>query len=238
MDILHGNTRARSEHGKRPRHFRDAGVGRHVHEGRAVAAVGTAGTDLEGHIVRQLSQALSFTGLFIRMLIEKLVAEQRLTLETVTGFAYLSPLFDPARRPIIETGLRAYFDGQWLVAIHLLIPQIENAVRRLIELAGGATLKKGRSGGMLLRNLDELLRDERTISLLTGDGAGHLQVLLTDPRGWNVRNNVCHGLTRTEDLGPVIADRLLHALLLLGTVRVVSGCLTGEEPEGGDGQGS
>jgi len=47
----------------------------------------------------------------------------------------------------------------------------------------------------------------------------YLRILLTDARGWNVRNEVSHGLASFEMMSLAVADRVVHALLLLALVR-------------------
>lgn len=188
------------------------------HDGRAVAGVGPLDADPEGNLIRHVAQMMGYTTWSVRAVIERLVA-RGLTVEQVANFVYLSPVMDTTKRPIIEAGLRAYLTGDWLVAIHLLVPQIEDTVRRLVAMSGGQTMKKGRNDGMLLRNLDELLRDAGAEHALGLDATFYLRVLLTDQRGWNVRNDVAHGITSMEGFVAAPADRLFHALLLLGTLR-------------------
>ena len=48
----------------------------------------------------------------------------------------------------------------------------------------------------------------------------YFRVLLTDKRGWNLRNNVAHGMSVMKDFDKQTADRLLHAFLCLGLVRL------------------
>ncbi|WP_367270581.1 DUF4209 domain-containing protein [uncultured Rikenella sp.] len=40
--------------------------------------------------------------------------------------------------------------------------------------------------------------------------------LLTDNRGWNLRNEVCHGLTEISQFDQMTVNRIIHALLCLG----------------------
>jgi hypothetical protein len=189
------------------------------HDGRAVAGVGPLDADPEGNLVRHVAQMMNFVTWSIRAVVERLTAARGLSVENVTAFLYQSPIFDPRKRPIVETGLRAYLSGDWLVAIHLLVPQIEDTVRRLVAATNGPTMKKGRNDGVLLRNLDELLRDEGAEQVLGADATFYLRVLLTDQRGWNVRNDVAHGITPLKQFTTAPADRLFHALLLLGSLR-------------------
>ena len=202
------------------------------HDGRAVAGVGPLAADPEGNLVRQVAQTMNFVTWSLRAVVERLTEVRNLGVENVTAFVYQSPVMDTAKRPIVETGLRAYLSGDWLVAVHLLVPQIEDTVRRLVGMTGGQTMKKGRNDGVLLRNLDELLRDETAERILEADATFYLRVLLTDQRGWNVRNDVAHGITPLEQFTAAPADRLFHALLLLGSLRAMAtGASEGETAE-------
>ena len=106
-----------------------------------------------------------------------------------------------------------------MTAVHLLIPQIENALRVLLEKAGGSVLKPARGGGFNLKVLDDLLRDPLLIQVFGEDIVFYFHALLVDPRGWNLRNCVCHGLCDASEFGPSMSDRIIHVLLCLALVR-------------------
>lgn len=105
-----------------------------------------------------------------------------------------------------------------VVAIHLLIPQIEEATRNLIELSGGVVLKKNRGGGFQLKTFDDILRDEIITQVLGEDIQIYLRVLFTDQRGWNLRNDVCHGMSDISSFSYQSAERILHVLIILGAI--------------------
>jgi hypothetical protein len=80
----------------------------------------------------------------------------------------------------------------------------------LLEISGGAVYIPNRYGGLALRILDETLRKDTVIKVLTENLVKCLRVLLTDQRGWNLRNEVCHGMLHPERLGIAVTDRLFH----------------------------
>lgn len=116
-------------------------------------------------------------------------------------------------------GIKAYLDDDFLVALHILIPQIEASIRNLAEKIGAPILKPSRSGGFHYKNLDDLLTDENIIDVLGEDMCLYLRTLLTDPRGWNLRNNICHGISPIETFNQIAADRVFHVLLCLALVK-------------------
>jgi hypothetical protein len=189
------------------------------HKGRPIANVGSLEDDLDGNIVHQMSQNMVISSSFLHHVLAEIIKKFNMTADNLLDYIYESPLFQDEKRAIIKAGLSAYFEENHLVAIHLLVPQIEEAIRHFIEITGGSVLKQSRDGGLQLKMLDELLRDERVSDVFGGDAAFYFRVVLSDQRGWNVRNNVCHGLLPSQDFNHVISERLLHVLLRLALAR-------------------
>ena len=129
-----------------------------------------------------------------------------------------SPVIQKNRLAIFERAVESYFAKDYLVFIHLVIPQIEEAIRNILEFNGGNVLKFNK-GIYNLRLLEDILRDE-VINIIFGeDLQTYIRILFTDARGWNVRNEVCHGLRDIELLDKSVADRILHILLIVGMVK-------------------
>lgn len=188
-------------------------------KGQPVAQIGSLEEDIDGHVVRHTGQNMVFSAFFLRKVIEGLKAKYKLSAKKILDHIYISPIFEVGKRSIIEAGLKAYFKKDYLVAVHLLIPQIEDAVRNLVEFTGGVIYKKGRSGGLFLKTFDEILHDEIVIQSLGENAVLYLRILFTDQRGWNLRNSVCHGISPADSFNSTIADRVFHTLLLLGQLR-------------------
>lgn len=187
-------------------------------KGRVVAKIGSLEDDIEGHIVRRVSESLTFSSMLLRLTLQEAIKNLGLGTKSIMDFISKSPIINSERLPIIEKGVKAYFDQDYLVAIHLLIPQIEEAMRNLIEISGGNVLRP-KNGGYQLRTFDDLLRDEIIEASLGEDLAIYFRILFTDQRGWNLRNEVCHGIASPNKFDTQTADRLLHGLLTLGLLR-------------------
>jgi hypothetical protein len=193
----------------------------HDHHGRPVAVVGPITKDLDGHIAKQIAENIAFpvATIFVRELMVALVEKYNLSKDAILNLLYKSPLFHEEKRSILSIGIDAYLKEDAIIAIHLLVPQAEDAVRRLVELSGGSVIKFWRTGGFSLKTFDELLRHESIAAAFGKDAQLYLRVLYTDPRGLNLRNDVCHGNKRGDDLGMTLADRVFHSLLLLSLAR-------------------
>ena len=192
-------------------------------KGRVKAIVGGIETDLEGNLVVHISMSMKFNAIFINAVIEEGKQRGIFTIENILSFITKSPSINTDRIPIITRGLEAYFNQDYLVSTHLLIPQLEEAIRNILEIGNIPTLKPNKSGkGFQLRILDEMLRDPIAVQLLTDDFANYLRILLTDNRGWNLRNDICHGIASPDLFNKMTADRIIHALLCFGVFRIKS----------------
>jgi len=184
-------------------------------QGRIIATIGPLDEDLEGNIVYEMAQTLGFSGIFLNHVLNATISKFNLKSQHLIDYLYQSPVFDERKRDAITKGIELYLSGEYFLAIHILIPQIENIIRRTLEMRGGPVLKLQPGGYYKFRLLDEILRDPIIEEVLGEDTAVYLRTLLTDRRGWNIRNKVCHGLATAENLNKWVADRLIHVLLLL-----------------------
>ena len=186
--------------------------------GQRLAVVGSVDDDLEGNLVQHIAQRFQFMAPYLRVTLDE--ARRRIGLDTalVMAEARKSPVFDQEKLPLLEEGLRGFFADQHAVAVHLLVPQIEAAIRRLAIISGVMPYKRKKED-LEMRSLGSLLGDPQLEAVLDPRLALYLTVLLTDVRGWNLRNQVCHGLLQAAQIGPVLADRILHVILLLTRIR-------------------
>ena len=188
-------------------------------DGRTVAHVGPLESDLEGQVLSHIGQNMQLSVPWLREVFARGVSSGSLSQKSLLDFILACPLFPEKRKSIIETGIRAYLTADSIAAIHMLVPQVEQAIRQLAILVGAPVYAQRRGGGLHVRTLDDLLRDEAISAALNEDVVTYLRVLLTDARGWNIRNSVCHGLTPVTMLTMPVADRAVHAMLALALVR-------------------
>lgn len=192
------------------------------HKGRPIATIGSVEDDLEGHVIHQLSSNLNTNAFFLRHSLKKALEVYNIKVQDLTDFVLASPIFEETKKDLIQVGIQAYLNQDYISAIHILVPQTEAAIRSLVELTGGATSKRNRHGGLQLRTFDDLLRDENVEECFGIDLSFYFRVLLTEQRGWNIRNNICHGISPSGTFNHSIADRVIHVILCLAQVRMLS----------------
>lgn len=188
-------------------------------DGRTIAEIGPLSEDLEGQLVVHISHNLHIAMPWLRETLRRASSSKVITSDSVEAFLFESPLFLENRRSQIGRGLLAYFEEDAIASIQVLVPQVEQAIRQLTNLIGAPIYTQRRGGGLHVRSLDDLLRDTAVVSILGTDVAAYLRLLLTDARGWNVRNIVTHGLASDGMLSMTVSDRVMHALLVLACYR-------------------
>ena len=188
-------------------------------QGRPIANIGSIENDLEGQLVLRISEKLNFDALFLHLILQGGIDRAFLNGQSIRSFLSESAIITENRLNIIEKALEAYFAGDHLSFSHLIIPQIEEAIRNLVEGNGG-NIQKFKNGVFNLRTFDDILRDPIVERVMGDDSQTYFRILFTDPRGWNLRNEVCHGLVEFELFDKQTADRILHALLCLGMIRI------------------
>jgi hypothetical protein len=103
-----------------------------------------------------------------------------------------NPFVPPGHEGIFLRGIHAGFEGDFLLATHLLVPQFERSLRRYLKQCGVVTwiLKDGLQKEP---DLGGMLSLPRTKELLGEDLVFDLRGILTEKFGVNLRNDMAHG---------------------------------------------
>lgn len=193
-------------------------------DGRPVAHIGSMQADRDGRVYQHMGQNLQFEAPFLRHLLITLLARHNLKSESVANEVFKSSLFRADRKSVIQRGIEACLAGDHVIAAHLLIPQLEQALRNLAIASGSSVYKPDRRrGGIQYKVLDDLLREDAVVRALSERVTRYFRIVLTDPRGWNLRNDLMHGILGPDQLSSATSDRLLHVMLTLSRVRASTG---------------
>ncbi|MBI4661806.1 MAG: DUF4209 domain-containing protein [Verrucomicrobia bacterium] len=112
-----------------------------------------------------------------------------------------NPFVPAGREPIFVRGLFAGLNGDFLIAAHLLVPQVENSIRQLLYNYAGEhrTSKLKNDLTQPERDLNELLYRDDVKRIIGEDLLFDLQSLMIEPGfGANLRNHLAHGLMDTD----------------------------------------
>lgn len=105
-----------------------------------------------------------------------------------------SPFIPPGHAMSFSLGLHAGFHQRLIESTHILVGQIEAAIRHVLNSQKVITSKLSAEGIQEERNLNELLAMPETTEVFGEDIVFDLQSLLVERFGGNLRNNVAHGL--------------------------------------------
>jgi len=122
--------------------------------------------------------------------------EHRIRIDDFFPIVSNNPFIPPGREYIYAQGLYSGMIGDFLTSTHLLIPQIENSVRYLLQ-----------QHGYITSGIDQGIQDERSLNttlkpelkekleeILGKDIVFDLRGLLVERFGQNLRNRMAHGL--------------------------------------------
>jgi hypothetical protein len=190
-------------------------------DGFSSALIGSVKKDLDGRAIHHGANFLANSAPFLHVSLARFREKHAVDLERLVSWLKLSPLFPEPRLKLVTEGLAAWFAEDWVKAIHVLIPQVEAAVRDLLAKLGGSVMRPDRHhGGFQAIGLGEAVRDEMFRAKVPDAMRFHLQVLLHDPRGINLRNSLAHGFAAPELFDRGLGNWMVHLVLMLGVLRL------------------
>jgi hypothetical protein len=131
--------------------------------------------------------------------LEILRLEHRLRAEDFTTIANRSPIVPKDRKQLMGRALFAGYDDDFVVALHILVPQIEHMVRWHLKAAGIKTTNLDKDGIENENGLSTLMDIPEVTQIFGDDLAFELKALFCDPFGPNLRNELAHGLLSEDE---------------------------------------
>lgn len=152
----------------------------------------------------------------------QLLQEHNVKLGDMLTLVKYSPFVPENREQIYARGLHAGMTGDFVVAVHLLIPQIENSIREILEHKGIAVSKVDDQGIQNERDLNDILYEPALKEVLGEDIVFDLQGLLIERHGSNFRNRLAHGLVSDDGFYIVEVHYLWWLILRIVCLPVIA----------------
>ena len=171
-------------------------------DGRAVARRQGSGVDRAARDVQVLAEATqachllctaTVTGMIMPAL-ETMWREMHFDLGTFEALASRAPLVPNERAALVAQGLHAGWCGDFVQAVHILVPQFEHIVRMKLKAAGALTTTHDAAGLDTEIGLSNLIERPEMRDAFDIDLTFTIRALMCDPAGPNLRNMVAHGL--------------------------------------------
>lgn len=138
---------------------------------------------------------------FIKPALDILMKEHNINFDSLKNIIEKSCIVPESRRAQWLKGILYGFRGEFDVALHLLIPQFENGLRLLLGFHGESVWTVDNKTSIHSEKSLTLLLDMPTMIQLFGDDlVFHLKCLLTEKSGFNIRNEISHGLADEVEL--------------------------------------
>lgn len=133
---------------------------------------------------------------------QQLLLEHPVRLQDLRPLVTQSCLVPEGHEGLFARGFLAGFQGDFISACHILIPQLENGLRVFVERALGKVLIKHNDDGTQMAGLmGRILAVPELEGVLGEDLLFDLRGLLIEQDAVNLRNNLCHGLLPDDGFG-------------------------------------
>ena len=154
---------------------------------------------------KQFVSHINYVSIVLSLSIRDYENEGKIIVKDYVNYLTSFGLHEKSVLCLIERGIQKHYEEDYISSIHILIPQLENTLRILLEQKGVGVIKTKKSMPMYL-TLFHLINNGTEI--LGNDLAEFLKLKLADPTSDNLRNRVCHSLY--EDFSETKGYKPLH----------------------------
>jgi lysyl-tRNA synthetase class 1 len=185
-------------------------------DNHVAAQVGSVADDPFGRLIQQAAQSMSLADIWLIKALDKAIEVHGITPRHVASWAARTKLFDDLS--LLVEGLMAWYDQDFVKAVHVLVPQAEVGLRGIVSKLGRPITKPHPTvpGVSVAIGMGDILYSKEIAEALGPDLTLHFLTLYADPRGFNLRNDLAHGLLRADRIHFPLACRVIHTLLVLG----------------------
>lgn len=188
-------------------------------DGFTEAKVGSLAEDPDGRAFMHAGQLFSWQSPFLNAAFQRAREKHGLSAEQIMVHVRMCPFFAEERLPLVQKGVEAWLADDFTTAIHILVPQVEAALRDCLASLGGAVRRPNQSGGFYSITLGDVLTAPAFKAKFPADLRFHLRALYTDPRALNLRNHLAHGLMHPSAFHRGIGNLVMHSVLLIAMLR-------------------
>jgi hypothetical protein len=151
----------------------------------------------------------------LNYLFHGLIEEGKITKASLIYYFQSWELFDLSDLPFLDKGISHYFEGDYVSALHLLIPRIEHILKSAFEKLDIPLLVLPNEHQIREQTLGDFLnRDD--VKKVVGESVWYyLNYVLINEIGLNLRNEIAHGWIKIESCDKYSVQVVLFCILLL-----------------------
>jgi Domain of unknown function (DUF4209) len=185
-------------------------------DNHVAAKVGSVTDDPFGRLIQHAAQSMAFDDIWRIRALHRAIENHGIRPGHFVSWAARTALFDDLT--LLMEGVTAWYDHDFVKAVHVLVPQVEVGLRGIASKLGRPTTKPHSTvaGVNVAIGMGDILYSKEISENLGADLTLHFLTLYADPRGFNLRNDIAHGLLRADRIHFQLASRVMHTLLVLG----------------------
>ncbi len=189
-------------------------------DGRPVSQPRNPEQQREDNVRNNYQMEMALRTVFLSAALNELRERMTLTADEFISTLLQSPFFTDRDLAIEGVGFTRLIEGDFVSALHILVPRIEEAIRRQAAALGCDTTAI-RNGIMTEKSLDRLLDDDDVEALLrlVPQLYDYVRELLIEHVGPNLRNKIAHGMITHAECGQDNADRVVLVFLVMSLYR-------------------
>lgn len=183
------------------------------------ANVGSVQDDPLGRLLQQAIMDFGLSQIWLQEAINKLFETHDIYPDHFATWANRSGIFEDIT--FVREGIQAWFAGDLTKALHVLVPQAERGLRGIAGQLGHPVTKAHSTvpGASVALTMGDNLYTHEIAESLGPDISLYFLALYADPRGYNLRNQVAHGLIKPSEVGEHLVNLVVHTFLVFGIWR-------------------
>ncbi|MGD6809868.1 MAG: DUF4209 domain-containing protein [Candidatus Bathyarchaeia archaeon] len=197
-----------------------------IRDGNPVLRSKTRDEIFEEQVVDRILMDYKVKASIFGYIIDALIEKKGLDADFMVPFLLGTQAFENSSGELLKAGFERYFKADYVSCLHVLVPQIETALRSILHRLGVPTTVLDKDS-VQEKLLGTILREEK-INLLFGESiVYYLKAVLEDKRGDNLRNDIAHGLISIDNCSKQSANTIFHIFLILASITINHGLCLG-----------
>lgn len=121
-------------------------------------------------------------------------------------------------KEVIKIGIERLFDDDYISCLHILVPQFENLFRTFFEWGGFATTSVKIGSIQHEQNFNDFIRNQYVIDNIEPDLLYMIDFIMVNNIGYNLRNNIAHGLAELSTYRIGISLMVLYLFFMMTNI--------------------
>ncbi|PGZ76948.1 hypothetical protein COE55_18490 [Priestia megaterium] len=176
-------------------------------------------TERENQLAQEITMGFQISSQYLFTIMNEFIKKHQLNENTFTEILSNKLIHDKKMETLLKVGLKHYLNNDYISAAHLLIPYVESTLRNVIRENGGNIYKPNKKGGYDAFLLGDILSSQILKEVLTPDIIFYFKLVYNDVRGYNLRNNLAHGLVEPSYFNAYTVQLIIHSLMILSCIR-------------------